>query len=258
MGDKFETLMSLALVTGCAGFIGSHLVDELLKKKWKVIGIDNFHPYYSKHLKELNLKHAKQDDSFEFHQGSILNNDDINKIPKNIDYVFHFAALPGVRSSFLNPTEYFKINVDGTKQILENFGLHSKIIFASSSSVYGDVKPDEFPVNEEHALNPIAPYSESKKKAEQLNNELEKRIKVTEHAVDTLQAPERILEWLEFDPTAPAGKRYGNSENHKKLKAWLKDPNKGNLKGVPVTFFLRGAKYAEARSKAVSELISTQ
>ena len=66
-----------------------------------------------------------------------------------------------------------------------------------------------------------------------------------------------LLEWLEFDPEAAVGKRYGNSENHKNLKAWLKDPDKGNLKGVPVTFFLKGAKYAEARSKAVSELIPT-
>ena len=67
-----------------------------------------------------------------------------------------------------------------------------------------------------------------------------------------------LLEWLEFDPEAAVGKRYANSENHKKLKDWLKDPNKGNLKGVPITFFLKGAKYAEARRKAVSALIPTQ
>ena len=99
-------------------------------------------------------------------------------------------------------------------------------------------------------------FEQITQKAEELKKKLENRIEVTEGAVDVLGS-ERLLVWLEFDPEAAVGKRYGNSENHKNLKAWLKDPDKGNLKGVPVTFFLKGAKYAEARSKAVSELIPT-
>lgn len=160
--------MPSAIITGCSGFIGSHLTDELLRKNWTVFGIDNFHPYYSRELKELNLLQAKQDSDFEFLEGSILLDDDLKKIPHDVDYLFHFAAIAGVRNSMENPKEYFKINVDGTKKILNEFGNINKIIFASSSSVYGELTPNEFPVKEDHALNPISPYGESKKEAEEL------------------------------------------------------------------------------------------
>jgi len=157
-----------AIITGCSGFIGSHLTDELLRKNWTIFGIDNFHPYYSRELKELNLLQAKQDSGFEFLEGSILLDDDLKKIPHDVDYLFHFAAIPGVRNSFANPKEYFKINVDGTKKILNEFDNIKKIIFSSSSSVYGELAQNEFPVKEDHPLNPISPYGESKKQAEEL------------------------------------------------------------------------------------------
>ena len=160
--------MEIALVTGCAGFIGSHLVEELLRKNFQVIGIDNFHPYYSRKLKEINLEQAKSNTNFKFIEGSILSDTDLDRISSKNDYVFHFAAIAGVRNSFLHPKEYFKINVEGTQKILEKFGNTSKIIFASSSSVYGDVSPEDFPVKEDHPLSPIAPYGESKKVAEEL------------------------------------------------------------------------------------------
>ena len=80
--------MSIAVVTGCAGFIASHLVEELLKNNWIVYGIDNFHPYYDKKLKEFNLKNLKKSKNFTFIEGSILSKSDLNKIPKNIDYLF--------------------------------------------------------------------------------------------------------------------------------------------------------------------------
>ena len=111
--------MSIAVVTGCAGFIASHLVDELLKNNWIVYGIDNFHPYYSRKLKEFNLTHLKKSKNFTFIEGSILSKSDLNKIPKNIDYLFHYAAIAGVRNSILNPDEYFKINFEGTKFLLQ-------------------------------------------------------------------------------------------------------------------------------------------
>jgi nucleoside-diphosphate-sugar epimerase len=159
--------MSIALVTGCAGFIASHLVDELLKNNWIVYGIDNFHPYYDRALKELNLKNLKKSKNFTFIEGSILSKSDLNKIPKNIDYLFHYAAIAGVRNSILHPDEYFKINLDGTKILLQNFIKIKKIIFASTSSVYGEVSSNAFPVSENHLLNPISPYGESKKLAEE-------------------------------------------------------------------------------------------
>ena len=161
-------MMTSAIVTGCAGFIGSHLVEKLLEKKWKVIGIDNFHPYYSRKLKEVNLEKAKKNKNFVFVEGSILFQDDMKKLSSDVDYVFHFAAIAGVRNSLKHPEEYFKINLEGTKNVLNKFKNVKKFVFASSSSVYGDVSPDEFPVKENHALNPIAPYGESKKQAEKL------------------------------------------------------------------------------------------
>jgi len=160
--------MPSAIVTGCAGFIGSHLVEKLLERNWHVIGIDNFHPYYSRELKEDNLKNAKNNKNFEFVEGSILSEKDLEKLPINVDYVFHFAAIAGVRNSLEHPKEYFEINVKGTSNLLEKFKNVDKFVFASSSSVYGNLKSDEFPVNEEHSLNPISPYGESKKQAEKL------------------------------------------------------------------------------------------
>jgi nucleoside-diphosphate-sugar epimerase len=159
--------MPTAIVTGCAGFIGSHLIDELLKKNWTVIGIDNFHPYYNRKLKELNLQNALKNKNFNFIEGSILVSEDLEKLPKNIDFLFHFAAIAGVRNSILHPKEYFEINLEGTKKLLERFQHIGKIIFASTSSVYGDVPNTHFPVKETEPLQPISPYGESKKLAEE-------------------------------------------------------------------------------------------
>lgn len=160
--------MRSAIVTGCAGFIGSHLVEKLLEKKWKVVGIDNFHPYYSRKLKESNLTNSKKDPNFDFIEGSILTSEDLDKLPENVNYLFHFAAIAGVRNSFKHPQEYFQINVEGTSNLLKKFKHVEKFIFASSSSVYGNLRSDEFPVMEDHSLNPISPYGESKLEAEKL------------------------------------------------------------------------------------------
>ncbi len=159
--------MPYGIVTGCAGFIGSHLVDDLLRKNWEIIGLDNFHPYYPRKLKELNLKNVKESKNFRFIEGSILSKEDLAKLPNEIDYLFHFAAIAGVRNSILHPEEYFKINVDGSKKLLQRFDKIKKIIFSSTSSVYGEVSKEDFPVKETFPLNPIAPYGESKKQAEE-------------------------------------------------------------------------------------------
>ena len=160
--------MPSALVTGCAGFIGSHLVEELIQRNWHVTGIDNFHPYYSKSLKEDNLKKIKDNKEFHFIEGSILSENDIQLLPLDVDHVFHFAAIAGVRNSIEHPQEYFEINVNGTSNLLNYYKDAKKFVFASSSSVYGNLKDDEFPVEESHELNPISPYGESKKQAEKL------------------------------------------------------------------------------------------
>jgi len=168
-------LLKSALVTGCAGFIGSHLVEKLLSKNWHIQGIDNFHPYYSKILKEQNLKNFLNNKNFNFINGSILNESDFEKLDKNFDYVFHFAAIAGVRNSFLHPEEYFEINVKATEKLLQKYKDVNKFVFASSSSVYGDVNKNDLPVVETYPLNPIAPYGESKKQGEILCTEFNKK-----------------------------------------------------------------------------------
>ena len=160
--------MPSAVVTGCAGFIGSHLSEKLIEKNWSVIGFDNFYPYYSKKIKESNLTRVKNNSNFKFIEGSILKKEDLNKLPPNVNYVFHLAALPGVQNSFNQIQEYFDINVNGTSNLLMKFKNVDKFVFSSTSSVYGNLQPEEFPVKEDHSLQPISPYGESKKQAETL------------------------------------------------------------------------------------------
>jgi nucleoside-diphosphate-sugar epimerase len=169
--------MKSALVTGCAGFIASHLTEKLLLNNWNIIGLDNFHPYYDKQLKLKNLEKFKDHKNFKFVQGSILDTD-ILKTFSNLNTVFHLAAIAGVRSSFETPDEYFKINIKGTQNILKTFQNVDELIFASSSSVYGEVKPNEFPVKENHLLNPISPYGESKKQSELLCQDYSEKLKI--------------------------------------------------------------------------------
>jgi UDP-glucose 4-epimerase len=161
------------IVTGAAGFIGSHLAEELLKEGKTVVGIDNFHPYYSEEIKRQNLKEVKEtaeesDGEFKFVEGSLLEDEDLEKLPSNPDKVFHNAAVAGVRNSIENPTEYAKQNILSLSKLLDSFESIGKFMFASSSSVYGMVPEDELPVQEDRELSPIAPYPQSKKHGEEM------------------------------------------------------------------------------------------
>ncbi len=125
------------LVTGCAGFIGSHLVDKLLEQGYEVIGIDCFTDYYPREIKEANIANALKHKNFELIEGDILNRD---KFP-DVDYVFHLAAQAGVRASWSKSFEiYSKNNVQATQKLLEFYKDREikKFVYASSSSVYGD------------------------------------------------------------------------------------------------------------------------
>ncbi|MBW6451248.1 MAG: GDP-mannose 4,6-dehydratase [DPANN group archaeon] len=152
------------LITGTCGFIGSHLTEKLLSEGNKIIGIDNFDDYYLENLKKQNLKILKKYDNFEFVQDSILNKDTINKITKNVDIIYHLAAIAGVRNSIQNPTKYVESNILGTNILLDAACKNNinKFVFASSSSVYGDVAEKDLPVQENHVLDPISPYALSK------------------------------------------------------------------------------------------------
>lgn len=153
-----------ALITGCAGFIGSNLTDHLLDKGYDVVGIDCFTDYYSKGLKEGNISNALKNDKFKFIEKDIL---EINKYP-DVDYVFHMAAQAGVRASWgKNFQVYTKNNIEATQKLLEFYKDQTiqKFVYSSSSSVYGDSK---LPMNEKSLLKPVSPYGVSKLAAEHL------------------------------------------------------------------------------------------
>jgi UDP-glucuronate 4-epimerase len=161
--------MKKLLITGCAGFIGSHLTDRLLAENYKVIGIDNFNNYYDPKIKEENLDWALKSESFKLYKADICDFKSLSTIfkkekPKKI---VHLAARAGVRPSTDNPKLYTQVNVLGTVNLLKlavNFNV-KQFIFGSSSSVYGNSK--NLPFHEDDPCeNIISPYGASKKAAE--------------------------------------------------------------------------------------------
>jgi nucleoside-diphosphate-sugar epimerase len=161
--------MVTILVTGCAGFIGSHVCAKLLQSGFKVIGIDNFDPFYSRVAKEANMKTFRSNPAFSFYELDIA--DGLNAVTeKNIDGVIHLAAKAGVRPSIEDPAGYLKVNVMGTQKVHEFMQARAcnKLIFASSSSVYGNNK--KMPFSEaDNVDNPISPYAFTKKAGELMN-----------------------------------------------------------------------------------------
>jgi len=122
------------LITGGAGFIGSHLAEELLKKKEKVVIIDNLSTGSMK-----NIKHLKSNPNFSYHIDTIMNKKLMKRLIKGCDLIYHMAAAVGVKYIIDNPLESIKTNVKGTEDILElaNFLGNKKVVLASTSEVYG-------------------------------------------------------------------------------------------------------------------------
>ena len=154
------------LVTGGAGFIGSHLCERLLKKNYRVICLDNFNNFlYSPKLKKDNISKIKSHPKFNLIKRDILDEKLLKKIfsKEKIDKVIHLAALAGVRPSLLFPAKYIEVNIKGTINLLDR-AREAKVkqfIYASSSSVYG--KSSKIPFNEsEKNLIPVSPYGASK------------------------------------------------------------------------------------------------
>ena len=157
------------VVTGAAGFIGSHLCDRLLEAGHEVVGIDGFVPFYPREMKERNLAKAKASSHFTLHETLIEKTEDLEAILRGSSAIYHLAAQAGVRASWGDDfAGYVEHNVLGTQKLLEA-AVNAKvprIIYASSSSVYGDVK--ELPLRESMALSPVSPYGVTKLAAEHL------------------------------------------------------------------------------------------
>ncbi|GAB7387572.1 NAD-dependent epimerase/dehydratase family protein [Bacillaceae bacterium] len=159
--------MKTALVTGCAGFIGSTLCEALLARGYRVTGVDGFTPNYAKWIKEKNLANILSHPAFTWVEGD-LRELDLAKLLQNQRYVFHLAAMPGVRSSWgADFQTYVNHNILLTQRLLEavkNSGVE-KMVYASSSSIYGSVSG---PTREDKLPVPYSPYGVTKLSAEHL------------------------------------------------------------------------------------------
>ena len=159
------------LITGAAGFIGSHLVDALLARGDRVIGLDNFDDFYDPAVKRENLSGALESDRFQLVEGDIRDLQTLNEVfgGEEIGTVIHLAARGGVRPSIESPLLYQSVNMDGTASLLEVMRMNScqRLIFASSSSVYGD--NPSLPFRESDRVDhPMSPYAATKKGGELL------------------------------------------------------------------------------------------
>ena len=159
------------LVTGAAGFIGYHISHFLIKKKNRVIGIDNLDNYYSIRLKKKRLHNLKKNKNFKFIKIDISSNKLKNALKKyNFDIIIHLAAQAGVRYSLVNPKKYIHSNIKGFENLFQSISTKNlkKVIYASSSSVYGDTK--KFPTKETQNTNPKNIYGHSKVINEKLSD----------------------------------------------------------------------------------------
>ncbi len=157
------------LVTGGAGFIGSHLAEKLLLQKRKIVVIDNFNNFYSPFYKRENIAEAVKNPDFTLYEANICNKEGCYDIFKthNIEKVIHLAAYAGVRPSIEQPLLYEEVNCRGTLNLLELSRIFKvkQFIFGSSSSVYGNNK--KVPFSEDDPVNePISPYAATKRAGE--------------------------------------------------------------------------------------------
>ncbi len=154
------------LVTGAAGFIGSHVCEALVARGHAVVGVDNFDAFYARAVKERNLEPLRKNRSFRFIEADVAR----DPMPlEGVGVVLHLAAKPGVRPSLEDPGAYVEANVTATARLFDaarRAGI-SRVVFGSSSSVYGNATPAPF-AEGAPALQPISPYAATKRSAELL------------------------------------------------------------------------------------------
>jgi nucleoside-diphosphate-sugar epimerase len=154
------------LVTGAAGFIGSHLAERLIKDGHRVVGIDSFTPYYPRDVKERNLQRLRGQRWFELHELDLAD-DDLSSLLAGVEWVFHLAAMPGLVKSWTHFEEYNRCNIIATQRLLEavkELRSLNRFIYASTSSVYGRFASGD----ETLPLRPSSPYGVTKLAGENL------------------------------------------------------------------------------------------
>ncbi|HSH03274.1 MAG TPA: SDR family NAD(P)-dependent oxidoreductase [Anaerolineae bacterium] len=157
------------LVTGAAGFIGSHLTDKLIQRGHTVVGIDNFNDYYDPAKKEHNIAHLATNDAFRLIRGDIRDRDAILNLfaTENFDAVAHLAGMAGVRNAVKFPDLYVSVNINGSQNLMDGARAHQvgNFVFASTSSAYGNTQQIPF-VETDPADRPLQPYAATKRAIE--------------------------------------------------------------------------------------------
>jgi UDP-glucuronate 4-epimerase len=161
-----------ALVTGGAGFIGSHLVDSLLADQWRVTVFDNFDPFYDPAIKDANVREHLGNPAYTLVRGGLRDANAVDSLAGgSYDVIVHLAARAGIRPSIADPVGYQQVNVAGTQSLLElarRIGTR-QFVFGSSSSVYG-VNPRVPWREDDYVLQPISPYASTKISGELLGH----------------------------------------------------------------------------------------
>jgi UDP-glucuronate 4-epimerase len=163
--------LPVVLVTGAAGFIGSHLCERLLDAGHRVVGLDNFDCFYPREVKTRNLERASGDTCFALVEGDIRDESTVERVLQRFkpDTIVHLAAKAGVRPSIDEPGAYLSVNVGGTLNLLTACARYpvQQFVLASSSSVYGEAA--KVPFAETDATDrPASPYAATKKACEEL------------------------------------------------------------------------------------------
>jgi len=161
--------MTRVLVTGAAGFIGSHLAEALVARGDEVIGVDSFDPFYPRAFKEANLAGLRREPGFRLVEADVAEVDRVAELLTPDTVVAHLAAKAGVRPSIADPVGYARTNVQGTAAVVDAMRRAgaTRLAFGSSSSVYGNSTPAPFREDAE-ALCPVSPYAATKRAAELL------------------------------------------------------------------------------------------
>lgn len=168
-------MRSVCFITGCCGFIGSHLTERLLSEGWQVVGVDCFNDNYSVELKKANLDSFKDHKNFKFIEKDLASLTYQDVADFEISTIVHLAAQPGVRDSW-GPdfSRYVHNNIQATQNLLEvaiRLKAFTRFVNGGSSSVYGDVPPESQnkPITEDSPTNPVSPYGVTKLTAEKLS-----------------------------------------------------------------------------------------
>ncbi len=256
--------MRKVLVTGAAGFIGSHLTGALLARGDFVAGVDNFNDFYDPAVKRANLRGALESERFRLHEADICDEDAVRRIfeQERADVVVHLAARAGVRPSLQDPNLYHQVNVIGSQHILDACRATppSHLVFASSSSVYGG--STEVPFNEDNPVaRPISPYAATKRMNELMGHVYSHvyGLKVTMLRFFTVYGPRQrpdmaIHKFTRLIAEGQSVPMYGDGSTERDY-TYIDDILDGLLRTVDTPFDFEIFNLGESRTTQLRELI---